>query len=354
MRYLNYKIKYIFNLYKNFKFDIKNLIIKYGLINYRNYKCHEYDKSIFSSASKYNFKLNYKKMDEDELKAYITFIYHKVEKGLALEKVKPNFGSSSKVILQVLEITEYYIYKFGSNDPLVTSVYQAIKDYSNWHNCRNIEIEEKSVRKFLKNNNFSEFKKYETKYGGISLLKKEDTIAKIKKSSEDFFSSRRSVRMFSKDPVDNNLIIKCVDKALIGTPSICNRNINKVYIIEDYSKRKKILSLQNGNLGFGIQAPKILVITSKLNCFFSPTERRAPYIAGGMFSMSLVYALHSSSLACCCLNWDVFPEKDIKLKNILKIKKETIIMLLAVGNYKDEYKVAVSKKQSLENVVKFL
>ena len=35
-------------------------------------------------------------------------------------------------------------------------------------------------------------------------------------------------------------------------------------------------------------------------------------------------------------------------------KKPSTRMLLAVGNYKDEYKVAVSKKQSLENVVKFL
>ena len=83
-------------------------------------------------------------------------------------------------------------------------------------------------------------------------------------------------------------------------------------------------------------------------------ERRAPYIAGGMFSMSLVYALHSYSLACCCLNWDVLPEKDIRLKQILKIEKETIIMLIAVGNYKSEYKVAISKKEPLKNVFKFV
>ena len=70
--------------------------------------------------------------------------------------------------------------------------------------------------------------------------------------------------------------------------------------------------------------------------------------------MSLVYALHASSLATCCLNWDVLPQNDIKLKNILNIKKETIVMLIAVGNYKDEYKVALSKKSPLEDVVKFI
>ena len=70
--------------------------------------------------------------------------------------------------------------------------------------------------------------------------------------------------------------------------------------------------------------------------------------------MSLVYALHSSSLACCCLNWDVLPDKEITLKKLLQIKDETIIMLIAVGNYKDEYKVAVSKKEPLKNIYEFI
>ena len=164
MRYLNFKINYISILYKEFKLYIKNLVKKYGLTNYRNNKCHAYDKAIFWTTSAYNFTLNYKKMDKDELKAYITFYYHKVEKGLALEKVKPNFGSSSKVILRVLEITEFYIDKFGSNDPLVISVYQTIKEYYIWHKLRNIEIKEESVKKFLENNKFSEINKYQKKY----------------------------------------------------------------------------------------------------------------------------------------------------------------------------------------------
>ena len=112
--------------------------------------------------------------------------------------------------------------------------------------------------------------------------------------------------------------------------------------------------MQNGNTGFGINAPKILIITSKLNCFFHPSERRAPYIAGGMFSMSLLYALHSNHLASCCLNWDVSPDKDKKLKNILRIKNEIVIMLIAVGHYKEEYNVAVSKKKCLDNVINFI
>ncbi len=354
MQYLNFKLKDFSKLYIIFQFFLKNLLKKYFLIYYRNNKCHAYDKFIFLLGSKNNIKLSYKKMNQEELKAYITLNYHKIEKGLSLKKVKPNFGDNSKMILKVLEITEFYINKFGSHEPLVVSVYHALEDYYNWHKKRNIAVEEKLIIKFLKKNKFLGQQKYHLKYGGSFTIQKQNTIAKIKNSYEDFFSSRKSVRIFSKDPVDNKLIFNCVDNALKGTPSICNRDINKVYVIDNYSTRKLILSLQNGNLGFGIQAPKLLIITSKLNCFFSPMERRAPYIAGGMFSMSVVYALHASSLACCCLNWDVLPEKDIRLKNILKIKNETIIMMIAVGHYEDEYKVAVSKKQQLKNVVNLI
>ncbi|MBO8219570.1 nitroreductase family protein [Prochlorococcus marinus] len=323
-------------------------------MNFLNNTYNLYDNAIFSLASANNFKLNYQKMNQDELVEYITYNYHKLEKGLSLKKVKPNFGSDSKVISKIIKLTEYYIDKFDYQDPIVISVYDALNDYLIWHKQKKIDILEKPLIKFIEKYKHLKLIKSDQKYGGIISQNKKDILEKITYLNEDFFRSRRSIRNFSDIEVDNNLIMECVNKALIGTPTVCNRNINKVYVIDDYYKRKLILSLQNGNKGFGIHASKILIITSKLNCFFHPIERREPYISGGMFSMSLLYALHSNSLASCCLNWDVSPDKDIKLKNILRIKNESVIMLIALGHYKEKFNVAVSKKKCLKNVVNFI
>ena len=166
--------------------------------------------------------------------------------------------------------------------------------------------------------------------------------------------SRRSVRKYSNEDIDNKLLEKCINNALYGTPTVCNRPINKVYVIKNISMRKKLLSYQNGNRGFGINAPVILIITTCLQNFQDSTERRTPYIGGGMFSQSLVYTLHAEGLATCCLNWDVDYKKDIEVRNILNLKNETIIMYMSVGYYTDEYEVAISDKPDLKDVMKII
>ena len=139
--------------------------------------------------------------------------------------------------------------------------------------------------------------------------------------------------------------------ALYGTPTVCNRSINRVYIIQNNEMKKKILSYQNGNKGFGEYAPIILIVTTILESFQNANERRQPYIGGGMFCMSLIYTLHSKGLATCSLNWDVPYKKEDILKNILNIKNETIIMYIAVGKYPDKLKIACSKKMNIEDII---
>lgn len=345
------KIKFSFAGFKNI---FKRIIINLGYYNFINNKYHNYDKRIFSLGSSSNFKLNYKVMKKENLSAYLIYNFHKIEKGLSLKNIRPNFGRSSNVINSILELSNFYIDKYGYDNQIIKGAYQALRDYKYWHKKNNIYVETKDIDYFLDKYNFLNLKYIPNIYGGSVTLKKEETFKDINESFQGFFKSRKSVRMFSEEPVGNKIIMECIQNSLYGTPSVCNRNINKVYIVDDLSKKKKILSLQNGNSGFGIDASKLLIITSKLNCFFNPTERRAPYIAGGMFAMSLIYSLHSNLLATCCLNWDVSSEKDIKLKNILGLKDETIVMLLVVGNYLDQYKVSVSKKNLLENVASFI
>tara|TARA_B110001469_G_scaffold86121_1_gene81544 strand:+ start:1479 stop:1991 length:513 start_codon:yes stop_codon:yes gene_type:complete len=166
--------------------------------------------------------------------------------------------------------------------------------------------------------------------------------------------SVRSVRKYSNKDIDNELLQKCINNALYGTPTVCNRPINKVYVIKNYDMRKKLLSYQNGNRGFGINAPVILIITTCLQNFQDSTERRTPYIGGGMFAQSLVYTLHAEGLATCCLNWDVDYKKDIEVRKILDLENETIIMYMSVGHYADEYEVAISDKPDLKDVMKIV
>ena len=311
----------------------------------------EYDKKLFIKYCANTTKQNYDKMNKTQLIASLTIDYHRIEKGLAMQNCRPNFGHKSRVLKRLYDMNKVYIKKFGTKDKILKIVYYCILEYYHWHKKKKIKINCNIIEEYLKKYSF--LIKNSKKVGGIYKLKSSNTFDKLKQF-DTFFRNRRSVRMYSKKQINDDIIKKCIYNALYGTPTVCNRPINKVYIIKETKLKQKVLSLQNGNRGFGMNAPIILIITTCLENFQNSTERRQPYIGGGMFCMSLIYALHAEKLATCCLNWDVNYKKNIQLKKILNIPKENVIMYISVGHYPDNYEVAFSDKPDLKDVMKIM
>ena len=167
--------------------------------------------------------------------------------------------------------------------------------------------------------------------GGAIGLDKEILDAGMLERPEEFFFSRVSVRSFSSDSLEDDLVTRALRLAS-KTPSVCNRQAWHVYHITCPSQIRKCLSLQNGNSGFTDDIRNLLLITCNLKAFSHPGERYQQWIDGGMFAMSLIYALHSLGVSSCCLNWSKGPIADLKLRRACSIRSEdTVIMMLAVG-----------------------
>jgi nitroreductase len=310
----------------------------------------DYDKKLFESNCGNITSCEYEKMNKTQLIASMSIDYHRIEKGLAMQNTSPNFGLNSGVLNRLYNMNKIYHSTFGKDDKILKIIYHSILDYYNWHKEKSIKIECPHIENYLEKYSHLGEKYDEKKIGGIRKITKSKILSDLK-TYDSFFMSRRSVRKYSNKDIDNELLEKCINNALYGTPTVCNRPINKVYVIKNYDMRKKLLSYQNGNNGFGINAPVILIITTCLEYFQNSTERRTPYIGGGMFAQSLVYTLHAEGLATCCLNWDVDYKKDVEVRNILNLENETIIMYMSVGHYADEYEVAISDKPDLKDVM---
>ena len=123
-----------------------------------------------------------------------------------------------------------------------------------------------------------------------------------------------------------------------------------VYLAEE--DKKQVLSCQGGNAGFGETVKGVLVVTTDTSRFFSVGERNQCWIDGGLFSMSLVYALHSLGLGSCCLNWSVEKDTDQKLRRITGIpQSEVVIMMIGVGHLPEKLVVARSMRKPLETIL---
>jgi nitroreductase len=71
-----------------------------------------------------------------------------------------------------------------------------------------------------------------------------------------------------------------------------------------------------------------------------------------LFSMSLILALHSRGIGSCPLNTSYTYKDEIKLRKGINLPlSEEPIMMIAVGNLKDNYKVAASPKKSIKDVL---
>lgn len=325
------KIKKIFPAF------LLNLAKKWFL--YTNYfkDLHRYKKHAFDFSNN-KTKRHYE--------ADLIFFYHKIEKALSLPSPRPGFGKET--INHIVSISEYYINKFGSDEIVKASV-NSLVAYQNF-NMQNNSFD-RDLDKRIADLKVSVDKVDFQQGGTMEITKKEIMGDKI--DFNLFANTRYSIRNFANGEVDNKLIEDAVQIAQ-KTPSVCNRQSSRVYIYEEESIKNKILNFQNGNSGFGKDADKILIVTSDLKDFRGVNERHQSYVDGGMYAMSLIYALHSKGLGTCPLNLSITHKKEESLKKVAKINdSEILLMMIAVGRLPEKLKVASSPRRKAKEVMNF-
>ena len=89
------------------------------------------------------------------------------------------------------------------------------------------------------------------------------------------------------------LIVEAVRRAHEASPSVCNRQSSRVYVLSSDEAKNFALSHQNGNRGWGHTASHVLILTSSLEHFIAQAERYQGWIDGGMFAQVRLRAMGS-------------------------------------------------------------
>ena len=159
---------------------------------------------------------------------------------------------------------------------------------------------------------------------------------------------RRSVRWFADKPVPRELI----DKALmIGrqSPTACNRLPYEFRIYDDPGLVKKVAGIPFGSSGYSHQIPTIVVVTGRLDSYFSPRDRHAIYVDSSLASMAFMFGLETLGLSSSVINWPDFEPLEMKMQKTLGLDtSERVVMLIAVGYADPDGGIPFSQKKSLE------
>jgi len=313
---------------------IRNQVIN----NVEIYRLFNYDLNRFS---KYYTPITSKNNDKKSVESWILQDKHRLEKGLSLPSPRANFGA--QVIERLVSNLKKYELDYGKDHVYFIGI-GALKAYKDYHHNNTIKLSI-NIDKSIKLIDEGDFKNAICdKVGVYDFIELEN--------SSDFFKSftksRSSCRNFGSKKIEED-IIRMVMEMAIKTPSVCNRQHWKVHIYQG-EMIKKILELQNGNLGFTSNIPHLAVVTSDIRSFYLPNERNQSFVDGGMFAMSFIYALHSYGISSCALNWCCSILNNEKLYKITNIpENENVMMVIAFGYADTQAKIAKSPRLPVES-----
>lgn len=307
----------------------------------------------FFDAKKYYFSAIYPfSRDIKKFEGKIIKLTHSMEKRLSFENYDPSFGKEKAYNL-------LYLLEAYGNKPAISNIIGL------W----SIKTLEKFCHFFLKNDEkkffkkrinqiklikkFTEFSGSNKINGGVKILPKEKIFSASKNNFEEFSQNRYSIRNFC-GAGDNDKIKKAVSLAL-KCPSTCNIQPIKIYLIQQEQILKKILSLQRGNKGFSENIPQLIIITSNLSLYSGVRERNQCYIDGGIFALSLSYSLQYFGIASCMLNWASTISEEKKIKKMLKIpNNKVVILMMAIGRFPDKIVVPTSIRRHNDEVLSII
>jgi nitroreductase len=184
----------------------------------------------------------------------------------------------------------------------------------------------------------------------VQLLFRDDILEKANGNFASLAQARRSIRTYSSTPVEEDLIKEAVRLAS-SSPSVCNRQATSICCIMNKDLINDILKLQNGNRGFGHLVQCLLLVNVDIRAFQGANERNQCWVDGGLFSMSLLYAISYLGLVSCPLNWCVDENKSRQLRVLMSYGDNiNTIMMVAVGHPEEQMIVPFSHRFSLAEI----
>lgn len=287
----------------------------------------------------------YNNSKKEKVERNLTLAYHIVEKGLTMPEPRPGFGKA--VVMDLCNtVFKYDDMGLPHNELEFKQSVSVLKEYKTFHDEIGFKLDADVEQKLLRVE-----ENYKTIEGEKQLhISRDEYFENINSAFDTFCRSRYSVRNYTKEEIPLEVLYKCIDLAQ-KSPSFCNRQPSRVHIVKSEEKKEQILANQNGNRGFGHLAETLLVITSVISTTKDIHERNENHLNGGMFSMTLLNALHQNKIGACSLNWSVSDDKDQRLRTILDIPdNEVALLIISCGYLPDQIAIASSPRKTAKEI----
>lgn len=297
----------------------------------------------FRNLCKYNASIDTDK-DIDKMRYTLLRENHVIEKGLSMKKVRKGFGQDKvqNLLIRLNKYADLYV-----NDDRNFMLYPlcTIKNYIKYTLDCGINIPEIIIgyNNIVEKVGFSDSELILD--AGVVVKTKEQIIDACNSNFGSLLLNRHSIRYYSEEIPSK----EDIEKALIlaqRTPSACNRQAWRTHVYKGEDCHR-LLKMQGGCRGFENNIHCAIVVTCELKGFLS-YEPFQCYIDGGLYSMTLINAIHSLGMGCIPLSCGFHHKKLDSIKKEFNIpQSEVLITILGFGMLEDEFKVAISTRKNI-------
>lgn len=270
---------------------------------------------------------------------------HVVEKGLAMPNRRLGFGKEA--VRQVMRLAEAFERDHGKGERMAEHAAAVVRTYLAVHDGWEGKAGEEAF--------WEEAEAFGKRHpgppgAGVVHVTKAGFYAEKDSPFPAFAASRHTVRDYGPGNISLERLRAAAELAATA-PSACNRQYARVHCVADKRQMERLLSMQNGNRGFGHLADKLLVVTVDVAGLEGAGERNDLFTNGGLFLMNLSYALHYHGIAHCILNCSRMPDQDIAIRQAISLRpSESLVAMLTCGEAPAEFNLAESPRKRVEDI----
>lgn len=286
--------------------------------------------------------------DKVRIETKLAFDIHRLEKGLSHVHFRYGFGINvlremSQRMMLLKQVDPNY-----KTNPLYKQGLSVLGDYRKRHESAKYDLSE--IEKLFLPDIWDNAKADIAHTAGSFIMSSSSKSDNLNRGFVELAKGRCSVREYSSSPVSQDSLDKVYEVAM-KTPSVCNRQSIRIHQITDPAIVQSALDIQGGFRGYAAP-PVLILVTSDIRAFMNENERNEPFVDGGLFSMSLLYALEAYGLAACPLNAMFSHSQDKHTRSLLGIPdNELPVMYIAVGNFPESVPVCRSARRTVESII---
>jgi len=162
--------------------------------------------------------------------------------------------------------------------------------------------------------------------------------------------NRHSVRDYQEKKLtreDYQFALECFAE----TPTACNRQMCRVYYIENEEVINLLKKYVIGLPGFNKNHVQFFVVTYDIASFVYSGERQQGLFNAGLCTMSFVNGLHVKGIGSCCLQWSNKDNEDSLVREKMHLpESERIAVVVGAGYYLKENVIPCSVRKSTDDI----